>query len=278
MPHAFQSIAAKYDGFIIDLWGVVHDGTALYPGAKEALDFLHAEEKPVVFLSNAPRRAHKVTTRLTELGIPAEYYAACITSGEVAYHWLSQSNKFGKKYFYLGPSKDEDILSELADYQRVTLTLDADFILNTGYQYDFQPHAEIIPVLKKLVAEEKPLLCVNPDLEVVKQDGTQMLCAGTLAAEYEKLGGRVTFVGKPHARVYEACRAHLPKARLLAIGDNLLTDMKGANAARIDAMLITGGVLKVQHQKLLGPAEALGICRQEGVSAQYVLPAFSLGE
>ncbi len=274
----FQTIAATYDGFIIDLWGVVHDGTELYPGAAEALGWLHAQKKPVVFLSNAPRVAAKATARLTEMGIPHAHYIDIITSGQAAHDWLKGSNKFGKKYFYLGPSKDEDILIDLAEYQRVNDITDADFVLNTGYQYDFQPEKEILPLLAKLVMEGKPFLCVNPDLEVVKQDGTQMLCAGQVAAEYQRLGGSVTYVGKPHAKVYETCRKLLPKGRLLAIGDNLVTDIKGANDAKLDALLITGGVLKAQYKKVLGPAEAMGVCGQAGVHAEYVLPTFSLSQ
>jgi HAD superfamily hydrolase (TIGR01459 family) len=278
MPHSFQTIATKYDGFIIDLWGVVHDGTSLYPGAAETLAYLHAQKHPVVFLSNAPRVSAKVITRLTELGIPREHYIDAITSGQVAHDWLKSSNTFGQKYFYLGPGKDEDVLDGLVGYQRVNDMADADFVLNTGYQYDFQPDAEIAPLLKRLAADSRPFLCVNPDLEVVKQDGTEIGCAGKVAALYEAQGGTVTYIGKPYSRVYDACRKLLPKGRLLAIGDNILTDIRGGNEARIDTLLITGGVLKVMHKKILDVGEALAVCTQAGVTTNYVLPSFSLGE
>lgn len=274
----FAQIAAKYDGFIVDLWGVVHDGTLLYPGAAETLAYLHAQKQPVVFLSNAPRVASKAIDVLTRMGIPRDHYINVVTSGQVAYDWLASGAPFGKKYFYLGPGKDEDVIAGLPDFQRVNDPEAAEFVLNAGYQYDHQPDKEVLPVLQKLAALELPFLCANPDMEVVKQDGTHLPCAGAVAALYEGLGGRVTYVGKPYSRVYEACRKLLGGRKLLAIGDNPSTDIKGANEARIDSLLITGGVLKVRYGKLLDVAEAFGVSGEVGAKPHYVLPSLSLGK
>lgn len=265
---ALPDIAASYDAFIIDLWGVMHDGTALYPGAAEALASL--APKPVVFLSNAPRRAHKAEATLTTLGVKREHYLRVITSGEIAFDLLKHEKRFSR-YYYLGPSKDEDILSDLPEYRSVGME-DAEFVLNTGYEVDFQPHEAVIPTLEKLLARALPLLCVNPDYEVVKQDGTHMLCAGALAQEYARMGGRVDYIGKPHANAYEAAKQYLPQGRLLMIGDNPDTDIAGAKGAGIDSLLIAGGVLKVKHGTLLDAAEATRICPD----ATHVLPAFRL--
>lgn len=261
-------IAANYDAFIIDLWGVMHDGTALYPGAAEALAAL--APKPVIFLSNAPRRASKAEAVLTKLGVKREYYLRVITSGEVAFERLKSEKRFSN-YYYLGPSKDEDILADLPAYKNVPLE-EAEFVLNTGYEYDFQPHAEVAPTLKKLIDRKLTLLCVNPDMEVVKQDGTHMLCAGTLAAAYTRMGGVVEYIGKPHTNAYEAAKEYLPKGTTLMIGDNPDTDIAGACGASMDSLLITGGVLKVKHGKVLSESEARDICPD----ATHVLPAFAL--
>jgi HAD superfamily hydrolase (TIGR01459 family) len=274
------TLLSRYDAFIIDLWGVVHDGTALYPGAASALAYLHTQKKPVVFLSNAPRQAQKAIATLDRLGIPRDHYRALITSGQIAHDLLAARSLGGEKrvrhYYYLGPSKDEDILTDLENYVEVSTPENADFILNTGYEVDFQPHNEILPTLQKLHAAQLPLLCVNPDLEVVKQDGTEMLCAGSLAAEYERIGGTVEYIGKPHANAFAAALAALPeatpKARVLMIGDNPATDILGAKNAGIDRLLITGGILKVRHGKILSETEAKKICPD----ATYVLPAFAV--
>jgi len=264
---SLANIAAQYDAFIIDLWGVIHDGTALYPGAAAALASL---AKPAVFLSNAPRQSYKAQETLDTLGVDRAHYQAIITSGQIAHDVLKAEKKFSK-YYYLGPGKDEDILSDLEAYESVDAE-DAQFVLNTGYEYDFQPHEEVLPTLQKLLNHDLSLLCVNPDYEVVKQDGTQMLCAGALAQEYERMGGKVTFIGKPHAIAYEAAKKTLVGAqKILMVGDNPETDIKGAKGAGIDSLLITGGVLKVKHGTL-SEAAARKLCPD----ATHILPAFAL--
>lgn len=259
-------IANYYDGFIIDLWGVIHDGTALYPGAVDALKSLG---KPVVFLSNAPRQSHKAQETLDKLGVPRDAYLKVITSGQIAHDALKGDQTFSK-YYYLGPSKDEDILADLPSYKSVSIE-EAEFVLNTGYEADFQPHAEVLPTLQKLLARKLPLMCVNPDMEVVKQDGTHMLCAGTLANAYAEMGGSVEYIGKPHANAFEAAKAALPPGNLLMIGDNPDTDIEGASAAGLDSLLITGGILKVRHGRVLNAHDTRAFCHH----ATHVLPAFS---
>jgi HAD superfamily hydrolase (TIGR01459 family) len=265
-----------YDSFIIDLWGVMHDGTMLYPGAAEALAAIHASGKPVIFLSNAPRRAEKAQATLDRLGVPRAHYQRIITSGEVAFAWLRDHTAYGPNYYYLGPSKDEDVLAALDGYCQVASADKANFVLNTGYEFDFQPHEAILPTLRNLHAARLPLVCINPDLEVVKQDGTVMLCAGSVAAAYDALGGEVTYVGKPHANAYEAALHALPKgANPLCIGDNPLTDIKGANAAGLDSLLVAGGVLKTAHG-ITDVEAARDACIKAGATPTHVIGSFSL--
>lgn len=257
-------ILEKYDAFILDLWGVIHDGTALYPGVVEVLAYLHAQNKPVVFLSNAPRVSAKAQQTLDKLGIPREHYKAIVTSGQVAHDLLLREEP--AQYYYLGPGKDEDIIADLPHFTRTDHMEAADFVLCTGYEYDFQPHAEIIPTLDTLLAAELPMLCVNPDYEVVRQDGTQQLCAGAAAEEYELLGGEVDYIGKPYPHVYDVAAALLPGAKILAVGDNPDTDIAGAMAYGLDCLLITGGILATR-----GEAPERG-------DATYMLPAFRFAE
>lgn len=262
-----QEIVAPYAALIVDLWGVVHDGTALYPGVAETLAWLHAQQKPVVFLSNAPRVSAKARTVLDKLGIDPAHYMDVITSGQVAHDLLRDDTDWlGTRYYYLGPSKDEDILADLPDYIRVDDMAQAQFVLNTGYEYDFQPHDEVLPLLEKLLQHKLPLLCVNPDHEVVKLDGTQMLCAGTLADEYAEMGGAVDYVGKPFEDVYERAINMLGTDNILCIGDNPLTDIIGAREEGLDSLLITGGILAARDE-----APDLDM-----IEATYVLPRFGL--
>jgi HAD superfamily hydrolase (TIGR01459 family) len=264
MTNDLKAIFANYGALIVDLWGVIHDGSALYPGVAQVLAHLHEQKKPVVFLSNAPRVSEKAQATLDKLGIPREHYKAIVTSGQVAHDLLTREEP--ANYYYLGPSKDEDIIADVAHFAKTPDMAAADFVLCTGYEQDFQPHADIIPLLDKLLAAELPMLCVNPDYEVVKHDGTQQLCAGAVAEEYELLGGEVDYIGKPYPHVYDVCTALLGAVKTLAIGDNPDTDIAGAKAYGLDCLLITGGILKARGED---PSEC---------GATYVLPAFAFGQ
>jgi HAD superfamily hydrolase (TIGR01459 family) len=272
-------LITQYDGFIIDLWGVVHDGSQLYDGAIKALAALHQLKKPVMFLSNAPRRSALAASRLTQLGVPDAHYRQVITSGEIAAQMLaSGALDMGKKYYYLGPGKDENILHDLANFTRVEKPNQADFILNTGYEIDFQSHDDVLPILTTLQGLRLPLICVNPDLEVVKQDGTHMLCAGTLAKAYSALGGKVVYVGKPHRAVYDAAiKALQPAQKLLAIGDNPLTDILGANRMGIDSLLVTSGVLGHHHGQNMTDEKARELCAIDGANPTYIATDIATG-
>ncbi len=272
---SLTDISSHYDAFLIDLWGVIHDGTQMYEGAAAALAHLHQAGKPVCFLSNAPRTADKAIRVMDALGVPRAHYAHLVTSGQVAHDWLKSESPWGKNYYYLGPGKDEDILNGL-DYQSTTMDK-AGFILNTGFESDFQPEADILPTLEKLLSLKLPLLCVNPDMEVVKQDGTRMLCAGWVAQAYQQMGGTVTLIGKPYAQVYNTTIGLLgADKKILAIGDNLHTDIKGAQNMGLDSLLITGGILKSEHGTHPSPEKLAALCHQASAAPTYVAQAFSL--
>lgn len=269
---------SRYDAILLDLWGVVHDGTALYPDALASMKALHEAGKKIVLLSNAPRRASKAREVLDKLGVERSLYDLLLTSGEAAYEELkADPDWLGTYYYYLGPGKDEDILRGLQGYTRVDEPEDADFVLNTGFEVDFQPKDEVKPTLERLRENDLPLLCVNPDFEVVKLDGTHMLCAGVVAQMYDELGGIGFRIGKPYPLVYKKALSFLglEPSRVLAIGDGPATDILGANHAGIDSLLITGGILSVVAPGL-DEARARAICEEQGARPTYILPSFRL--
>lgn len=292
-----EEIISNYDALIVDLWGVIHDGDRLYPGVAETLRVLHELRKPVIFLSNAPRVSAKARENLNRLNIPPAHYLDVVTSGQVAHDLLSRmeggltppsrsaltpaasgsaepTHVKKTRYYYVGPGKDEDILSDLAHYTKVDEPAHADFILCTGYEEDGQPHEEIVPLLMQLL--HLPMLCVNPDMEVVKQDGYHQLCAGAVATEFTQLGGRVAYIGKPFPEVYQVCKLLLGNLRTLCVGDNPATDIKGANDAGFDSLLVTGGVMKTRYGEAITEADAREICRIAKVNPTYVLSGFGL--
>ena len=234
-----------YETFVIDLWGVMHDGIMLNDKAIEVVEQLKSKSKKIIFLSNAPRPSAKVVEFLLKLKMDKQYLSNVMTSGEAAMQAINQ-NKFGKKFFHLGPSRDASIFEKVKNNK--TNIDSCDFILCTGL-FD-----EDDPDLNKLQLQEndlnyyqeflikhisKKLICTNPDL-IVHRGNKEEYCAGYIAKIFEELGGDVTYYGKPHKEIYKMCFE--PNEKVLAIGDNLRTDVKGANNINKDCLFITNGV------------------------------------
>jgi len=244
-----SEIAARYDGFVLDVWGVVHEGGPAFPEVIECLERLAAQARPVVFLSNAPRRAFRVEQQLEAKGVPPGLHRGVMSSGEVTRGALETKrdpalSTLGTRYFLLGPDSDGDLLDGL-DYRRALTVESADFLLAIGLE-DARPtvshHEDELSAAARMGL---PMLCANPDLVVVRL-GVREPCAGALAARYLELGGRVHYFGKPYPSAYPPTleRLGLDRAeRALAIGDGIETDIRGARAAGLGTLLVTGGIL-----------------------------------
>lgn len=267
----FDSLIDDYDAFLFDLWGVIHDGEHLYPGVLPMLEGLAAANKQIVFLSNAPRLAASVIRKLSDLGVSRGWYHDALTSGEAAHRYLQTMPP--RRYFYQGLDSDAALLQGIPQ-QRVSTVEEADFILNGNFDFHGQPIEKILPRLRLAQENRLPMICINPDLEVVKQDGSRIQCAGYIAAQYEALGGKVEYIGKPHPLVYYYAQEMLgnpPLSRILMVGDNLLTDILGGNQAGIATLLMTQGVL----QQELSEGESLEQrCQTLGITPNYVLASF----
>jgi HAD superfamily hydrolase (TIGR01459 family) len=272
------AIAADYDGFIVDLWGVVHDGIRPYPGALHCLERLAG--RPLLLLSNAPRRSASTQSMLRRMGVPDRLYTHILTSGEAT--WLALRDRahpwfarLGARVYHLGPKRDRNVLEAL-DLTIVGDPAAADFMLNTGPDDDVDDPRDLatfIPELDRCLAAGLPMICANPDLEVIR-GGVRVICAGALAARYERLGGAVRSVGKPDPAIYHPVLAMLgaERARTLAVGDSLRTDIAGAQAAGIDSCWVLGGI----HAESLGddPAAADAEATSAGLHPVAIVPRF----
>jgi HAD superfamily hydrolase (TIGR01459 family) len=254
-----RELAPQYDGFILDLWGVIHDGVAPMPGALECLRALKERSKRIVLLSNAPRRSDDVVRRITALGVPPGLYDDVMSSGEEAWQHLSRRDDpfyaaLGQRCLHIGSERDMEIRNGLGlDF--VDTVESAQFILNTGPAGWDDRIEDYEPVLRAALRRVLPMVCANPDLVVMHGDRLA-LCAGALAKWYEEGGGRVRWHGKPFGSVYDTCLGLLgiaDRTRVLAVGDSLRTDIAGADAAGIDSVLIAGGI----HAEELGTPGAL---------------------
>jgi len=278
-----RALAPRYDGFILDLWGVVHDGTAPFPGVLDCMQRLIAVGKRLVLLSNAPRRADDVVRRIAAIGVPAGLYHGVMSSGEEAWlHLFRRDDPFyaalGRHCLQIGSERDLEMREGL-DLDFVATPEEADFILNTGPAEWDDTIEDYAPLLDVALRRGLPMVCANPDLVVI-HNGKPALCAGALAEHYERLGGRVRWHGKPYASVYDSCLDLLgitDRRRILAIGDSLRTDIAGAKAAGIDSLLIAGGVHAAEFtaggeldQAQIAEAVARSGTRPIGVAARFV--------
>jgi len=230
-----SDIYSSYDTFVIDLWGVMHNGILLNDKAIEVADKLLKKSKKIIFLSNAPRPSEKVRKFLKKLKMEEKYLKNIITSGEAAMHAINQ-NKFGKLFYHLGPSRDESIFYKIKDNK--TKLENSDFILCTGLLDEHEGDLNFYKnFLKNFIS--KKLICTNPDL-TVHRGAKEEYCAGSIAKIFESLGGSVVYFGKPYKEIYNMC--FNKKEKVLAIGDNLRTDIQGANNLNIDSIFISNGV------------------------------------
>ena len=278
-------LAEAYDGFILDIWGVVHQGGDAYGEALDCIAQLSAAGKRVVFLSNAPRRAEKVADILERKGISPALYDAVLSSGEAARLAFESGSEaalkeLGRRYFPLATAGDDDLLHGL-DYAPMTELAEADFLLAIGLSEERPSLAAHEALLGEAASRGLTMVCVNPDREVIRL-GTRELCAGALAQAYEQMGGAVAYVGKPHPLVYRLALEMLgisQRGRVLAVGDGLETDISGAGAAGIDALLVTGGLLAeelgVSRLQAPEPDILAEICRAAKQSPSAAIPALS---
>ena len=238
-----SDIYENYDTFVIDLWGVIHNGVMLNPKAIDVIDNLSTNSKKIVFLSNAPRPSSKVINFLLKMKMDKKYLANVITSGEAAMYAINK-NQFGKTFFHLGPPRDTSVFEKVKNNQ-VNLE-SCDFILCTGL---FDEHESDLNYYKKFLENQitKKLICTNPDL-TVHRGNVEELCAGSVAKVFEELGGEVVYFGKPHKEVYNMC--FNADEKVLAIGDNLRTDIKGANNLNIDCIFISEGVHRDEYNDI----------------------------
>ncbi len=252
-----SDLVTDYDGLILDVWGVLHDGMQLYPDVLTTLDRLADTGKQIVMLTNAPRRSAVVAQTLIAMGIPSGHCRFILSSGEASYLDLrDRGDPFyrgaGNCFLHIGPERDRSLFSDLGLEETDTVDK-AGLIVNTGPWGDEESLSDYEDILGRGAELGLPMLCANPDLEVVR-GGRVVICAGTLAAHYEALGGPVRYLGKPRPEIYEYC-FHvfdgIDRSRIVAIGDSLRTDIAGACNAGIDSILVAAGI----HARFLKVSE-----------------------
>ena len=239
-----RSIADNYDVFYIDLWGVIHNGINLHKNAIVALEEIAKAKKKYVLLTNAPRPNKTVKLFLEKMGMSTEIRENVYSSGEAALSYL-RKNLLEEKFYHLGPSRDFDLFLDFKKNKTSNIK-ESSYLLCTGL---FEEKGEDLNYYKELLKEHinKKMICTNPDLIVDRGDKRE-LCAGSVALVFEKMGGEVVYFGKPFPEVYNQS-INNKKKKVLSIGDNLNTDIKGANLLNYDSLIISNGIHKNEIEK-----------------------------
>ncbi|HEX2477732.1 MAG TPA: TIGR01459 family HAD-type hydrolase [Geminicoccaceae bacterium] len=277
-------LASRYRGFIVDQWGVLHDGARPYADALDCLARLRAGGKRVVLLSNSGKRTAINRARLAEIGIDPSLYDAVVTSGEATWQALAERIEpffaaLGRRCILWSRYGDRSVVEGLP-LEVVERVEDAEFLLLAGVEDD--AHLEDFGAqLETAAAHGLPMVCANPDIVAVLPDGRFGTGPGALAHHYEQLGGAVGYVGKPHHPIYHVCLealGHPPHAEVLTVGDSMAHDVAGGAAMELDTALIMSGIHRrifdVERGVRANRAALEELAREYGVLPRWVLPRF----
>lgn len=253
-------LLSRYDVLLCDIWGVVHDGREAYPAAGDALARFRARGGTVILVSNVPLPAGSVEKVLSAMHVRRDSWDAIVAGGDIALAHIARQGY--RRLHWIGPlDRDRALFNKVPGSH--TPIADADAVLCSGLVDDIRETvAHYRPLLEQALQRQLPFVCANPDF-VVDVGETRHLCAGSLAAEYERLGGQVYWGGKPHLPAYQtACekagelRGSMPDlSRVLGIGDTVRTDLAAARAFGCDALLITAGI----HRDLIMTGEKINV-------------------
>jgi HAD superfamily hydrolase (TIGR01459 family) len=277
-------LAARYDHFMVDQWGVLHDGHAPYPDAIDCLRQLQAAGKRVVLLSNSGKRTWVNRARLKEIGFEDRLFDAVVTSGEATWRALEDRTdpffrELGRRCILWSRYGDRSLVEQL-DLELVERVADADFLLLGGIE-DVARLDDFLGVLESAAERDLPTVCANPDIVAVQANCAFGTAPGAVARHYEGLGGRVFYVGKPHRPIYELCLEALgnpPRADVVAIGDSVQHDIAGAAGMMLDTALVMAGIHGPGFD-LVGGLDANQAALEQletefGVRPRWILPRF----
>lgn len=241
---SLEEISGRYAAVFCDVWGVVHNGVSGFSDAMVALAAAREKGIAVILITNAPRPADGVKTQLDSLGLHGAW-DGIVTSGDVTRELIRNGPR---QQFHLGPERDLSIFDGI-DIELVE-EREASIVVCTGlYDDENDEPSDYEEQLRRLRSRDLPMICANPDV-VVERGDRLIWCAGALARDYAQRGGRTMIAGKPHRPIYEAASAAaaevlgrpLPAAEVLAIGDGILTDVKGAAMYGIDVLYVSAGI------------------------------------
>ena len=277
---SISDIISLYDVFILDQWGVMHDGYKGYDCAINSVEKLIKENKKLIIISNSSKRKNSSIGRLKSLGFDKNHFIEVMTSGEMIWQEISTSiDNYGnniKNCFHIYNSSKEDGLefrNGLEEFNFVSKINDANFILACTPFENTEP-IDYIPILKDALDMNLVMFCANPDFVTIeKNNDKNIYCMGTIADLYNHMGGKVVILGKPSKEIYEeSCKKieDFNKSKIVAIGDSIDHDILGANNFNIDSVLISTGI----HKDLFDNGPEIGLKEIKNIKKSDFSPTF----
>ncbi|RVC73818.1 TIGR01459 family HAD-type hydrolase [Mesorhizobium sp. M4A.F.Ca.ET.022.05.2.1] len=242
---SLADLSGAYSAILCDVWGVVHNGEWHFPQAALALAAARAADVPIVLITNSPRRSADVVAQMNAIGVPTDAYDRIVTSGDVTRDLIAEGPR---KIFHIGPDRDFTLYDSLG--VDLVEEFEASGVVCTGlFDDEVEKPSDYADLLRRLRARDLPFICANPDI-VVERGERMIWCAGALARDYAQLGGRTLIAGKPYAPIYDVAMKEVAgllgrpveRSRVLAIGDGLMTDIKGAADNGFDVLYVSGGI------------------------------------
>jgi HAD superfamily hydrolase (TIGR01459 family) len=281
VPARFADIAPAYDVLLCDIWGVVHNGRAPYPGVIAALTAFRKSGGTVILISNVPKPRDPIPGQLARLGVSDACFDAVVTSGDAIRAELAV--RAPGPYVRIGPPDDDSLWSGL-NLRETDRWDEAQFVAMSGLDDPLTEHPDAYRArLAPAAARGLPLLCANPD-RVVRVGSRLIWCAGAVADVYAAMGGAVVLAGKPHAPIYRLAfedlaqlRPGFERARILCVGDGVSTDVLGANRERLDCLFIASGVHGegLRDGNMLNLEKIQATLDEDGAHARYVMAALA---
>ena len=277
LPAGLSEIARRYDAILCDVWGVVHNGQGAFTESCEALQRYRAQGGKVVLITNAPVPTARVTAVFDRVGVPHDIFDDCATSGDATRNELARRKPSSVWIYAADGGFDHDRFLYEGLGLEVERSPKADLVLCIGLRDQFEDDPEDYRAeMEEMAAAGLTMVCANPDIQVRVGDRLGW-CAGALAAIYEELGGKVVYPGKPHPAIYRlaldklAALGDMPeRARILAIGDGPVTDIRGANREGLDSLYVGTGL--AQHGGGDFGTEIGALLGESGVKATYAMP------
>ncbi len=274
--NSIEEIINDYDNFIIDQWGVMHDGTFGYDYAFNSINILNSNKKNLFIISNSSKRSKSSIDRLPKLGFKKKSFINTVTSGEMIWQLLKQKfldHKNKKNCFHIYDEEKEDGLDfrDGLNFNFVEKVEEADLILACTPFINLQP-IDYIPLLEVAYRKEITMYCANPDFETVEINSkNNTFCMGAIGEIYKKMGGNVIIKGKPDVSIYTETtnQINLEKKRTVAIGDSLFHDIQGANNFEIDSILVISGI----HKDL---NKINNLIKNHQITPTYIIDKFSI--